>query len=168
MIGVADPERFFVERAEQADLREVEQGNRQHEQRREHGERTRILLRVKMRQDGHDCEQVADEVAAGVAEKRAGVRKIPRQKSDQRAAHEKARDGDEIFAVRRGDEREEERANRAKPGAQAVHVVHEVEGVDDGEQPENRDGVAENFAGNKQRDALARGGDGDGDEQSGR
>ena len=158
MIGVADPERFFVQRAEQADLREVKQGNRQHEQRREHGERTRILLGVKMRQNRHHREQIADEMAAGVAEKRAGVRKIPRQKTDERAAHQKAGDGDEIFAVRGGDEREKKCANRAEPGAQAVHVVHEIEGVDDGEQPENRDGVAENFAVDKQRDALARGG----------
>jgi hypothetical protein len=76
MIGVADPERFLVQRAEQADLREVKQGNRQHQQRREHGPAMRILLGVKVRQDGHHREQVADEVAAGVAEKRAGVGKF--------------------------------------------------------------------------------------------
>src|ERR1019366_505151 len=164
MIGVADPERFFIQRAEQADLREAEQGNGQHEQRCKHSERTRILLRVKMRENRHDGEQVANEVAAGVAEKSAGVRKIPRQKSDQRAAHEKARDGDEVFAVRGGDERENKRANRSDTGAQPVHVVHEVEGVDHGKQPENRDGVAENVAVDKQRDTLAGGGHGHGDE----
>ena len=118
-----------------------------------------------MREDGHDREQVADEMAAGVAEKGAGVREIPRQKSEQRAAREKARQSDEILAIRRGNERENERADGAQSGAQAVHVVHEIEGVDDGENPENRDGVTENVAGDEQRDALARGGDGEGDEQ---
>ena len=58
-----------------------------------------------------------------------------------------------------------QRANRAQPGAEAVHVVHKIEGVDDGEQPEDRDGVAERDAGHEERDALANGGDGHGDEQ---
>src|SRR5271154_2869150 len=100
MVRVANPEWLFVECAEQADLREVEQGNGQHEQRCEHGERMRVSLRVKMRQNRHDGEQVADEMAAGIAKKRTGVGKIPRQKPDERAAYEKARDGDEVFAIR--------------------------------------------------------------------
>src|SRR5271169_1314216 len=99
-----------------------------------------ILLCVKKRENCHDREQVADEMAAGITEKRAGVRKIPRQKPDERAAHQKTRDSDKVFAVRGGDEREDECANRAESGAKAVHVVHEIERVDDGEQPENRDG----------------------------
>ena len=123
----------------------------------------RFLLGIKMRQNRHHREQVADEMAARIAEKSAGVRKIPRQKTDERAAHQKTRDGDEIFAVRGGDERKNKRANRADARAQAVHVVHEIEGVDDGEQPKNRDGVTEKFVVNKERDALAGSGDGNGD-----
>ena len=59
-----------------------------------------------MRQNGHDREQIADEMAAGIAEERAGLGKIIRQKSDQRAANEKANERDEILAIRRGDEGE--------------------------------------------------------------
>ena len=58
-----------------------------------------------------------------------------------------------------------ERADCAEAGAEAVHVVHEVEGVDDGENPQHGDGIAEQHAGDKERDAFARGGDGNGDEQ---
>jgi hypothetical protein len=51
------------------------------------------------------------------------------------------------------------------PGAKAVHVVHEIEGVDDGEQPENRDGVAKSFVRHEQRDAFACKGDEERDEK---
>ena len=63
-----------------------------------------------------------------------------------------------------GDERKNKRANRTDASTKAVHVVHEVEGIDDGEQPENGDGIAKNFAVHEQGDALARRRHGDGDE----
>src|SRR5262249_46676108 len=99
MISVADPEGSFIKRAEKADLCEVKQGHSQYEQWRQHREWSWVLLCIKVRQYGHDREQVAYKMAAGVAEEGAGVRKIPREKSCECAAHQKTCDGNEIFTA---------------------------------------------------------------------
>src|SRR6516165_1198123 len=98
MVGVAEPKRFFLQSAEQRDLHKIKQRNSQHQQWRQHGEAMGMPLVVKMRQDGHHGEEITDEMAAGVAEKRARVGEIPWQKSGERATHEKSGDGDEVFA----------------------------------------------------------------------
>src|SRR5581483_6982009 len=155
MVDVADPERFPVQRADDDDLGEVDQRDGEDEQRRQDGQRSRILFVVKVGEDGHDGEQVADEMAAGIAEKRTGVRKIPRQKTDERAAHEKTNGGDEVFAGGSGDHREEQGADGAEAGAKAVHVVDEIERVENGEQPQDGDGVTEENVVDEQGDAQS-------------
>ena len=159
VIRVADVKWFAHSPAQNDDPREIAQRDREHQQRRDHRPRARVEFAVEVRQNGQHGEQIADEMAAGVAEKRAGVGKIVRQKTHQRAAGKKGDERDQILAVHRGDHGEADRADRAEAGAKAVHVVHEVEGVDDGEQPENRDGIAEQHARHEQRDADARSGD---------
>src|SRR5271154_6102633 len=78
MIRIANPKWFVVERADNDNLRQINQRNCQNEQWREHGERMRILFCVKMRKNAHDREQIADEMTAGIAEERFRIWKIPR------------------------------------------------------------------------------------------
>ena len=106
MIRVANPEWFAGAGAQDDNPREVGQRHCQHEQRREHGQWTRVLLRIKVRQDSHHREQVTDEMTAGVTEKGAGVWKVPGQKTRQRAAHQKRNRRHEIFAIRCRDDGE--------------------------------------------------------------
>ena len=76
MVGVADPEGFAGPGAVEADLGEVEQGHGEHEERCQYGEGVGVLPGVKVREDGEDGEQIAGEMAAGIAEKGAGLGEI--------------------------------------------------------------------------------------------
>ena len=55
--------------------------------------------------------------------------------------------------------------NRPEPRAEAVHVVHEIEGVDDSEYPQNGNGVAKDETRHKERNARAAGGDQNGNQE---
>src|SRR3954470_4136505 len=114
-----------------------------------------------MRQDRQHRGELFDEVAAGIAEEGFGAGKSKGQKSDERAAREK---GDERHEILRdggggGGEAEIKCANGPEAAAQAIHVIHEVEGVDDGEDPENGYGKTECEVGNEKGDACAGSGD---------
>lgn len=63
-----------------------------------------------------------------------------------------------------GEEGEIEGGDGAQTGAQAVHVVGQVQGVGDSQDPEDGDEVTEEGAGNEEGDADAGGGDGKGDQ----
>ncbi len=69
------------------------------------------------------------------------------------------------MAVRSGNHCKIPGADSAEAGAKAVHVVHEVEGVDDGEDPKDGDGVVEELIVNEESDAEATGSDGEGDKE---
>ena len=116
-----------------------------------------MLGGIKMRQDGQHSQQVADEVAAGIAEKRARAGKIVRQKPEQRAKGQKGDQRHQILAASGGDRGEVPGADGPQPRAKAVHVIDKIEGVDDRQYPEDRDGVAEEEAVDKEGDARARG-----------
>ncbi len=166
MVGVADIKRLAAPPAQKHDANQVRQRNGEHQQRFQHGPRVRVLPRVKVRQNCHYREQVADQMAAGVAQKRAGLRKIVRQETQQRAARPERPSAPRDIDRRNGGDRGEiPCADGAQSGAQSVHVVHEIERVDDGEHPQNCDGVTEHNAGHEQRDAYACRGDEHGNEQ---
>src|SRR5450759_5891159 len=95
-------------------------------------------------------------MTSGVAEKGAGAGKIVGQKTEQRPAGQKRDERDEVLARERGKERKAQRADGSKTGAKSIHVVHEIEGVDEGENPQDRDGVAEDYVRNEQGDPRAR------------
>ncbi len=73
--------------------------------------------------------------------------KVKRQESQHGSGGQERDGGDEILRVQRGERAEERGADDAKAGAESVHVVHEVERVGDGENPEHGHGVTEKFAG---------------------
>ena len=98
-------------------------------------------------------------MAARVTEKGARIGKVVWQKTGQRAARQKRNQRHKVFAIPRCDDRKLPRANRAQSGTKAVHVVHEIEGVDDCEYPQNGNGVTERDAGHEERDAFAGGRD---------
>src|SRR5437764_538593 len=99
VVGVADPERLAFQGTENHDLREVAERDGEDEQRRQDSEWMRILFVIKVRENGHDSEEVADQMTAGIAEERFCLWKIVRKETEQGAAHEEGDGGDEIFAV---------------------------------------------------------------------
>ena len=110
-----------------------------------------------MRQHG---QQVADQVAAGVAKKGAGFGEIIGQKTEQSAGDQEGHRRHQVLGGSAGgDQAEPGRADGPESGAKAVHVVHEIEGVDDGQNPQGRDGVAEDDVVNEEGDANTRCGD---------
>jgi hypothetical protein len=165
MISIAEIKRPAEPPAQADDPDKVAKRDREDEKRDENGHGMRILAVVKMRQDGHDGEQVADEMAAGVAEERGGFRKIIWEKSNQRTAHDQAKKCDQVLAFDGGNHGEKKGAEATQARAKAVHVVHEVEGVDNGENPEHGDGIAEGKILDEEGDADIARGDEAGDDE---
>src|ERR1035437_3558343 len=118
-----------------------------------------------MRENGEHRQQVANEMTAGIAKERTGVWEIVGQKAEQGAEGQEGDESHQVLAVRRGNNGEMIGPNRSQASAEAVHVVHEVEGVDDGENPQDGDGVTEDEAGNKERNPRASCGDKCGNEE---
>src|ERR1035441_658779 len=108
-----------------------------------------------MRENGEHRQQVTNEMTAGIAEERAGAREIVGQEAEQGAEGQEGDESHEVLAVRRGNDGEMIGPNCSQAGAEAVHVVHEVEGVDDSENPQDGDGIAEDGAGNKESNPRA-------------
>src|ERR1035441_5391497 len=108
-----------------------------------------------MRENGEHRQQVTNEMTAGIAKERASAREIVGQEAEQGAEGQEGDESHQVLAVRRSNDSEMVGPNRSQAGAEAVHVVHEVEGVDDGENPQDGDGVAEDCAGNKESNPRA-------------
>jgi hypothetical protein len=120
---------------------------------------------VEVGEDGEEREEIADEVAAGIAEEDGGLGEIEGEEAEECAGGEEADGGDEVLAVAGGGPGEGPGADEAEAGAEAVHVIHEIGGIDEGNDPEDGDGVAEEGIVDEQGDANAGGGDGGGDEE---
>src|SRR5580704_5293787 len=110
MISIANIKWPTEPPAQADDPDEVAERNGEDEKRDENGHGMGILAVVKMRQDGHDGEQVADEMAAGVAEEGGGFRKIIWEESNQRTAHDQAKKRDQVLAFDGGNHGEDEGA----------------------------------------------------------
>ena len=82
-------------------------------------------------------------MTARVTEKGAGLREIVGEKTEQGAKGQEGDQSDQVLAIPCGENGEMAGPDRAQPRAEAVHIVHEVESVDDGENPQNGDNVAE-------------------------
>src|SRR5207302_5898035 len=134
------------------------------EQRFENGQNLRVPAGVKVWENRQYGEQVADQMTAGVAEESAGAGKIVRKKTQQRAGANQRNQSHEILSRRGGNQGEAGCGNGSETRAKTVHVVHEIERIGDGEDPEDCDGVAEKGAVNKQRNPHARRGHEQGDE----
>src|SRR5262245_16664110 len=104
-------------------------------------------------------------MTAGIAEKRSGFRKIMRKKACQRAAGKEGNEGNQILAFNGGDLRKEPCTDSSQTGAKAVHIVHEIESIDDRKNPKNGDGIRKDRTVNKESDADVRRGDQAGDEK---
>lgn len=63
------------------------------------------------------------------------------------------------LAVRRGDDGKKPGVDGSQSGTQTVHVIHEVECVYHGQDPQDGDGVTEGDARHKERDPNFCGGD---------
>src|SRR5690349_14336771 len=105
-----------------------------------------------MRQDRQDGQQITDQMAAGVAQKSAGIGKVERQEAEEGSKSQKGNEGNEILAAGRCEECKIPGADSAQAGTEPVHVVHEVKRVDEGEYPQQSDGVAEQQAGHEKSD----------------
>ena len=82
-----------------------------------------------------------------------------RQEAKQCACDEERETGDEILAVVDGDGGEGAGSDGAKAGTEAVHVIGEVEGVGDADNPQDGGGVCENRVFDKEGNADAGEGD---------
>src|SRR5206468_11769607 len=70
---------------------QIDQRHGEDEQRLENGEHLRIFPRVEVRKDRQHGEQIADQVAAGVAQKSAGLREIIGQRSEEHTSELQSR-----------------------------------------------------------------------------
>ena len=82
-----------------------------------------------------------------------------RQETKQCARDEERETGDEILAVADGDGSEGTRSDGTEAGTEAVHVIGEVEGVGDADNPQDGGGVCENRVFDKEGNADAGEGD---------
>src|SRR5688572_5725470 len=157
VVVVADVEWLPNSPAEEDDPHQVHERHSEYKQGTEDGPGMWMICRVEVRQNREHGEKEADEVASSVTEEGRSTRKIPRQETERCAADKKGDGCDEVLLVSGGGECNEQRSNHAKASADAVHVVHEVEGVGHGENPQHGDRVAEDRIGHKECDANASG-----------
>lgn len=143
MIVVADVEGFAQARANENNGDEIPERHGEKEDRAEACDCRWTRRGPEVGLDGEDGEEEADQVASGVAEKGGGARVVEREESERRTAHSKGEHGDWKLTVQDGDAAGERGRDDAESGAKTVHVVHEVEGVRHGENPENGDGVVQ-------------------------
>ena len=85
MICVAVVKGQAVAGAPGNDPQQIEQGNGQHDERDHHRPMTGMTRAVEVRQNCQDRQEIANQVAARIAEKGARLREIVRQKTCQRA-----------------------------------------------------------------------------------
>ena len=97
-------------------------------------------------------------MAAGVPEKSPGAGEIIWQEADQGPEGQKGQEGHEVLAVARGHRRKIPCADRSEPRAEPVHVIHEIERIDHGKDPEDRQSIMQCRDGNEQRDPDTAGG----------
>jgi hypothetical protein len=103
----------------------------------------RFRFRIEMREDGKDREKISDQMAPGIAQKNGGTREIEWQKTQQRSASQERNGSDEVLALIGGGPGEGPCGDETQAGTKSIHVIHEIGGVGDGQDPEDRDGVAE-------------------------
>ena len=156
MIVVADPKRLAEPPANDDHPHQVKQRHTQHQQRADHGDSVRRFLGIEVRENGQHREQVAHEMAAGITEKGRCLGEIVREKSQQSAADGQRQQSDQVLAMAHRDDRKPPGGDCSNARAKAVHVVHEVQRVDQGQHPEHSDGIAEHDAGNEEGDAHPR------------
>ncbi len=150
--------------SEQDHPNEVSERDGENEEGCQHGEITRVKAGVEMREDGEHRQKVTDEVAARIAQKSACAGKVIRQKTKQGTDHQEGNERHEVLSAHRRDDGKVPGANGSQAGAKAVHVIHEIESINDGENPEHGHEVAKHEAGNKDGDAGAAGGHEKGDQ----
>src|SRR6266403_5125202 len=118
---------------------------------------------VEVGQNRQDREDITNKVAACVAQKRPGLWKVIRQKTEQRAKSQKGEEPDEILPLCRGYQRKVPRTNGAQACAETVHIVHEVKRINHRQYPEYCYRVAEENVRNEKRNPRAAGGHKKGD-----
>lgn len=102
-------------------------------------------------------------MAAGVPKKGASMGKVCGQESEQSPRDEKPQGTDQVMIGEGGMEGENQGANHTQASTQTVHVVREIERVDEGQKPKDGDQVTDDCTGDEQRDASAGKGDEHGD-----
>jgi hypothetical protein len=140
VVGVADERTLPARQADQTHHHQVVERHRQHDDRHEYGippGPERLAARQVRRAHREHAQQKPDDQADRVAHEDRGGRKVETQEPDQRPQQQRQRTRDEplLDAQRRREERGG--AHRGDTGAEAVHVVEEVEGVGDSGDPED-------------------------------
>src|SRR5580704_1705062 len=98
MIGIANVKWLAEPPAEDDHPGKVAQWHSQDEQRHKDGPNAGLLASVEVRENGHDRQEVTDEMTAGVTKKRGGPRKIVGKKTQQRTTGEQSEESDKVLA----------------------------------------------------------------------
>src|SRR5262245_44814521 len=88
-----------------------------------------------------DTEQISQQVTSGVAEKDGCLWEVVRQKTEQSPARQECDEGDEILALRCCCPGEKPGGNRTQTRAKTVHVIHEIERIRHGNDPQDGDRI---------------------------
>ena len=115
---------------------------------------------MEMREHRQGRDEITNQVTSGVAEEGAGMREVRGNEPEKGSRDEKAQRTDEVMAGEGGMEGEDEGTDHPQAGTQAVHIVSEIKRVDQRQEPQDGDHVADEGAGDEERDASA----GEGDE----
>src|SRR5208337_1911334 len=93
-------ERFSQAPAQEDNPDQVQQGHGQHEQGDQDNPTRSLSFRgVEVREDGQDGQEIADEVAAGIAQESSSAGEVVWQETQQGAQGQQGNQGDEILAL---------------------------------------------------------------------
>ena len=151
VVMVADPERFFVEGADDDNRKGVKEGDGEDEEGQEDGESGEGLIQPEIGFKGaDDSGEVSEEVAAGVPHKDGGGVMVVEPEAAADACCQDGKGGDEVLIAQGGDSCEKEHCNGDGADGKAVHIVEKVDGIHQEHEPENGDGDGEPGAGAKE------------------
>ena len=132
----------------------VEQGDSQHQQwDQDRGESLAFAGKVKGGEDADDRQAVAQEVASAVSHEDFSRGAVMEQEAQGGAAGGGGEHGDKVLLPDRCNQQQIHGGNHCRSPGQTIHVVKEIQGIDDRHDPEHGDNPADELVADSQRQA---------------
>jgi hypothetical protein len=136
MTAVSHPRRVPGPQPQDDYQQRIEHRDAEDEERGEHRQ-DRDMRTAGVHAHHRECgQQKTDEHRPGVTEEDVGARPVVRQEADARSAERGGDDGHGELVRAQIDHGERQRRDRPDAGAQPVHVVEEVDGIGDADDPQ--------------------------------
>ena len=89
--------------------------------------------------EGERAQKKSDEEAAGVSQKNGRGIEVVAQEAEDGACERDGHHGDEGISGQQCDDESDQRGEQGGAGRQAIKAIDEIEGIGDGENPQNRE-----------------------------